>query len=126
MDADQEQKLINERLGSYGQYPPNSEEITQSEFLWLWEVKPAHRIKQYRQVRDKNNERATLWFWVFPDFSGVGWRTSYNGRGKDGYTCTYFKFAWCEHDWETIINRMTYRVYVCKKCGYRNEVDSSG
>jgi hypothetical protein len=133
----EEEAEIKQKLGHFNDYPPNVEEITQSHFLWLWSVSPAWRKREYRQAfkRDEFGERIDrqmheLHFWIFPDFSGIGWESHYDGKATrseiDAYTCTYFKFIYCDHEYETIENRMSYWVGKCKKCGYTKAVDSSG
>lgn len=46
-------------------------------------------------------------------------------------TVRYFRFTKCEHDYEDVTGKNgkpvwnCYHYYVCRKCGQRNEVDSS-
>jgi len=133
---------LPKEFGSFNDMPPNWEEITESEFIWLFNVKPANRKQYYRQVVlptvkghyshsvvPDYKATCSVFFWVFPDFSGVGFITHYNGAAtrsrEDAYFAQWFKFKWCEHEWETLVSRMCYHEYRCTKCGYKEVVDSS-
>lgn len=123
-----DQAEIDVKLGGFNQMPPNWRKITLSEFLWLWAVKPASRTRDYRQAKIADRYHDVNMF-IFPDFSGIGWITYYDGRATradvDAYQADWFKFDYCDHDWETITQRMSYWEGECKLCGYRKAVDSS-
>ncbi len=131
--VDAEGGLIAEQLGFYNELPPNFEKIGQGEFLWRFSVSAAERVYQFRQViwptsspYGMREHYCSMHLWVLPDWSGFGWITEHNSGvpHPENYTATYFKFAACNHDYETLVNRMCYWEGRCKICGYWNAIDS--
>jgi hypothetical protein len=133
---------IREQLGGYNELPPNFETITESEFLWRFGQKHASGATEYRQVvvpsvgygegRDSLGSRemyCSMYMWVNHDFAGVGFITHYNGQATrseiDAFFPQYFKFKVCDHDFETLEERMGWWKGRCRKCGYIHAIDSS-
>jgi hypothetical protein len=133
---------VEEKLGGYNSMPPNWEEIYVSEFLWKFGQKNHDAFQAFRQVvlptvgfgqKQKHigakDGFCHVFFWVNADYSGVGFIIHYNGMATrsetDAFFPQYFKFHYCEHDFETTISRMSYWEGKCKKCGYVKAVDSS-
>jgi hypothetical protein len=124
-------KEVESRLGHFNDLPPNWKEISESEYYWRWTIMPARRIYQFRQVQLHEREPyRNLSLFVHPgDFSGIGFILEYDGRATrveiDAYKPRYIKWAVCEHDFETITQRMSYWEGRCTKCGYEKAIDSS-
>ena len=88
-------------MGGYNEMPPNWRKITQSEFLWLFGQ--GQKKMHFRQVKhpsvpfgklevDPAREMyCDVYFWDFPDHSGIGWITHYNGMAtrsrEDAFLC---------------------------------------
>lgn len=114
-----------EKLGGYNSMPPNCEPISESEFLW----KVSYKTPMFRQVQIENHWRDVYMF-VQPDLNGVGYIRKYDGRAmrvtEDAYTASYFKWTFCNHEYETTHQGNCYWEGTCKKCGFHNAIDSSG
>lgn len=135
--TDKEQKAsLEEKLGGYNSMPPNWTEINEGEFLWRFCQKHANGYQDFRQVKlpstgyhgDKRASWCHVYLWINMDLAGVGMIVHYNGRCADedhGYHPQYFKFEYCQHEFETTVSRMCYWEGKCKKCGYVKAIDSS-
>lgn len=117
--------IIEKELGGYNSMPPNVEYITESEFLWR--VSFGNPI--FRQVLIDGHWRDVYMF-TQPDLSGVGFIRKYDGRAmsaaEDAYSAQWFKWTYCEHEYETTHRANCYWEGTCKKCGYHHMIDSSG
>lgn len=134
INTDSNQKGL-EWLGGFNTAPPNWKEITEKELAQttlLGSYTPEHII--YKQILAENNHLLTVKLFVFHDGTGVGLNVDYWGKGYyDEPTLKeplqhvrWFKFAKCEHVMEhTQRLGNCYNRYVCKKCGYTEDVDSS-
>lgn len=129
-----------QELGGYNDMPPNWQEITESEFLWRFQqswkpefrqvVLPSVRYGEGRADLGSQEIFCNVYMWIAPDLSGVGFIRHYNGvatRSKeDAFFAQFFRWTYCEHDFETLESRMTWWRGRCRKCGFVSSIDSSG
>jgi len=114
----QDEKVI----GGYNDLPPNFKQITEKEFAQssFFNYEPIRReFRQVRNLVEKEMYSAIILFW-YSDGSGIAIRRDF-WEGK----IYFYSFYICEHDYETIENRMCYIKSKCIKCGHISEVDSS-
>ena len=112
------------KFGKWGALPPNFKEITEAEFAASMFFIYSPGIVEYRQIQDKAANKDGIWelrMYFYHDDTGLA--IAQTGQKK----VRYFKFAVCEHVMAhtsklgNCLNR-----YTCGKCGYVNDVDSSG
>jgi hypothetical protein len=123
-------ELVIERLGNYNQMPPNWVEITESEYYWRFSIKRGAQPEFRQAIAGKHKHYSSVYLWIDPDYSGIGFVVEYDGRATrseiDAYKPLYFKWTWCEHEFETTHRANCYWEGTCKKCGYHEAIDSSG
>lgn len=127
------------KWGGYNDSLPNLTELTTEEFaqsgFFTWSITGI----EFRQIHPEKLNEANLLGEKFTTHTGaniffVG--SPYeNGfvliRDYWNKTVRYFRFTKCEHDYEEVTGKNgkpvwnCYHYYVCRKCGQRNEVDSS-
>jgi hypothetical protein len=142
---ERDSKIYEERLGGYNDLPPNWTEITESEWAWRFTGLRGVQFTDFRQAKMKSLGRPwsggkhvyppqemyhNIHMWVCWDWKGLALVADYTGEATrsevDAFKLRYFKFHYCDHDYETTVSRMCYREMVCKKCGTKDTIDSSG
>lgn len=120
---------IREKLGEFNEMPPNVEWITESE--WLWRCGHMYNCPvDYRQVKlpDERTYHG-VYLMIAADFSGVGFVRVYDGKATratiDAFKARWFKFKYCNHEFETTLQYNCHWEGKCKKCGYESVIDSS-
>lgn len=103
---------------SFNDAPPNLKEIDEDEYFG-YTMTYSSQYRQFRQVRTDDIPYLSMHMEIYGDGSGVAVARDVKGQRR------FFKFAVCEHEWETTHASMCYREYCCKKCGAMNAVDSS-
>ena len=117
-----------EKFGDFNDFPPNWKEITEEEFARssFFIYSPIHTEYRQMHLHDKSGVKdvynytpARLCF--MSDGTGYGIQNDFqNGKVR------YYKFAFCLHEFGKDLGK--YRgehIFICKKCGYRYEYDSS-
>lgn len=117
-----------EKFGGYNDFPPNWEEITEEEFARsnFFVYSPIYEENRQMYPHDKKGSKdiftytpARLYF--MSDGTGYGIRNDFSKQKMH-----YYKFAFCLHEFGSDLGRFRgQHIFVCKKCGYRWEYDSS-
>lgn len=113
------------KFGGYNDFPPGWKEITEDEFwhkfmLYSWDR------EEYRQMMDRENLKsgvvdARLFF--YNDGSGIA--CTREAKNASITRPRFYRFALCEHDYETVRRGRCYSEHRCRKCGHRRTLDSS-
>lgn len=125
--------------GGYNDSLPNLTELTTEEFaqsgFFTWSITGI----EFRQINPELLNKGKLLGQKYTAYTGA--RIFYVGSpNENGFVMInnywaknirYFRFTKCEHDYEEVTGKNgkpvwnCYHYYVCRKCGQRNEVDSS-
>ena len=123
-DGITDREAFENTFGGYNDFPPNWKKITEAEFVQSNFFVYEPRVRDHRQMYPDDRfllkfTEATLYF--FHDGSGVAISPDHKKNKVN-----YFSFDVNQHDYEEKTTENHLHVFTCKKCGYRNEVDSSG
>jgi hypothetical protein len=111
--------IESKEKSNFNELPPNFKEITEQEFAQSKFFTYMPEKTEYRQVNINGKHTDLRMFWMY-DNTGYAIVSNY----WDGKVI-YYSFAKCEHifDEKTVGKCLT--EYTCKKCGYRETIDSS-
>jgi len=119
---------IDERYGSYNDFPPNWKPATDDEF-WNRFMVYDFKEKEYRQMfrlADGSRSPKMIQAKLFLYSDGIGLAMVSKVVGARHVAPELYKFAICEHlNRKGLINQGTYRTSECVDCGQKFSVDSS-
>jgi len=123
----------------YNSAPPNFKEIDENTFMHRFDSYGCGTKQEFRQIwqgkglkgkleKEFQNSIMSIHLFWYIDGTGMGIYVDreYSDRFNYKYKGRYFSFCLCEHDYNSVSIGPCLTRNICKKCGYANEVDSSG
>ena len=118
-------KKHREMFGRYNDYPPNWKPISDEDF-WDIFLRASVWKQEFRQMLRDDEPMVEAMLYFYFDETGLA---IVSEPTKDFHRKPkFFRFAFCEHEMVGVPeeSRMCYHVTRCKKCGYKDAIDSSG